>query len=214
MDAEEKRKAICQLLLHGNSVASCGLFWGKSGIALALFHQGARQSLQPLTDYATYLIGQVAVSVSRNAPLGLEAGLAGIGWTFDFIARHHYLDIDTAEACYEIDQRIMDFNPSRITDLSLETGWAGLLTYMVSHIGVNRDRQPFERDYLLQVQEVVEARFSPEDRPPAAEAFLQYMSGRSYDLRMDASQFVRPAAHTDMFNLSLRTGIAGQLIVE
>lgn len=213
MDAEEKRKALGQLLLHGDSVASCGLFWGKSGIALALFHEGVEHSVEPITDYAGYLLEKVATGFSKYAPLGLADGMAGVGWTFEFLAQHHYLCIDTAEACREIDQRIMDFNPSRLTDTSLETGWTGILTYMVSHLQGNAGKEPFDREYLLQLKEAVETVFPSAALTAAGQAFLRYMEGRSFALPMDVLQFVRPTARFDPFDLSLRTGLAGRLVV-
>ena len=155
MKRKDKEKAFHQLLLHGNGVASRGLLRGKSGIALALFCHGFNESIEAVTDYAEHILEETADGISIYGPIGFAEGLSGIGWSLEYLSQHHYIDIDTAYACEEIDQRIMDFNPAMISDISFANGLTGILTYIVSHIQGCSGRKPFEDDFLRQIREVI-----------------------------------------------------------
>jgi len=65
---------------------------------------------------------------------------------------------DTSEILFEIDQRIMERNPKRISDLSIETGLGGILHYVLTRSlsSIKSKRQnPFDPVYLSALHERV-----------------------------------------------------------
>jgi hypothetical protein len=58
-------------------------------------------------------------------PFSLDKGLTGIGWGIEYLIQNGSVKGESVEICEEIDYRIMETDPKRITDFSLETGFEG-----------------------------------------------------------------------------------------
>lgn len=79
------------------------------------------------------------------------SGLSGIGWGVEYLIQNGFVEGEGVEICEEIDQKIMKTDPRRIVDMSLDTGFEGILHYVVYHLqGAFKQniRLPFDERYL------------------------------------------------------------------
>ena len=91
-------------------------------------------------------------------PVGFAFGLSGIGWGIEYLKQNGFTDDDSLEICKEIDKKIMEKDPRRITNYSLELGLEGILHYVIAHIkGVmaHHSKMPFDEIYLHDLYKAV-----------------------------------------------------------
>ena len=74
------KKIADYLLLQSSYMQEIGLFHGKMGVALALNMYSSQYNDKLMEEYAWDLFQQVYDKVHIDMPVGLETGLAGIGY--------------------------------------------------------------------------------------------------------------------------------------
>jgi hypothetical protein len=85
------------LLINGSLVYLSGLSYGKTGIAVFLYHY-ARYTDNPLFgDYASDLIKQAKSQIHEDYPLEYERGLAGVGSALEYLSQNGFLQLDQEE---------------------------------------------------------------------------------------------------------------------
>ncbi len=152
-DAEMERIAD-YLLLKGTFVQDVGLFHGKMGIAMALHLYAGKWGDDMLSEYAWDLLQQVYDGVHTDLPVGLERGLAGIGYAVTLLRKAGAVEGSLNGILDEIDAKIMEHDPRRLTDLSVRTGAGGLMLYLGARQGVE-PVTTFDGRYLSELQAVV-----------------------------------------------------------
>ncbi|TFH94704.1 hypothetical protein ACTML9_07325 [Porphyromonas levii] len=68
--------------------------------------------------------------------------------------QNKFIEGDSTYVCEEIDHEIMSYDPKRIADLSLETGFVGLLRYVTYHLQgalIQGNKTPFDACYLSDI---------------------------------------------------------------
>lgn len=141
------------LLLHGPRIPDIGLFHGKMGIATALYMYSARYGDGQTGEFAWELFQQVYEGIHRDMPVGLENGLAGIGYGTTLLNTLGLLDGDLNDVLMEIDRKIMERDPRRMTDLSLRSGAAGIMRYIALRKSSGQGLLTFDSVYLRELQE-------------------------------------------------------------
>lgn len=124
------QKIADYLLLKSPFIQDIGLFHGKMGIVLSLFLYADKYQDDLLKEYAWELYQQVHETIHANMPIGLEYGLAGIGYATTLMCKTGLADCNLNEVLAEVDSRIMEHDPRRIEDMSVRTGAAGLMSYI------------------------------------------------------------------------------------
>ena len=142
------------LLLKGTFVQDVGLFHGKMGIAMALHLYADKWGDDMLSEYAWDLLQQVYDGVHTDMPVGLERGLAGIGYGVTLLCKSGVMAGGLNDTLADIDAKIMERDPRRLTDLSVRTGLEGLALYLELRQSVEPVRT-FDRQYLSELQAVI-----------------------------------------------------------
>lgn len=146
------RKITDYLLLKSLYVQDVGLFHGKMGVVLALYAHAKRYQDDLIEEYAWDLLQQVYDGVHTDMPLGLENGLAGIGYGTTLLYGHGWVDCDLNDILSDIDAKIMERDPRRLTDYSVRSGIKGLWLYLRERQKSDGHIFTFDNRYLTELQ--------------------------------------------------------------
>lgn len=84
-------------------------------------------------------------------PVGLEYGLAGIGYGTALLHSLGILEGDIAGSLAEIDRKIMERDPRRMTDMSLHSGAMGIRLYMALRQVSDPGLGTFDPQYIAEL---------------------------------------------------------------
>lgn len=146
-----EKRILHTLLIRSYYFSNLGFLSGKMGISLFFIHYFVKTKQPLFRDYAFDILDKITEEVNQNTPLGLDSGLAGIGWGIEYLLRNEFAEGEGTDICEAIDYRIMQNDPRRIDDLSLETGLEGLLHYILAHLQgaiIKNTSLPFDNTYL------------------------------------------------------------------
>lgn len=145
---DDMTKIADHLLLKAPHMKDIGLFHGKMGIAVTLYMYSARYADEYMGEFAWELFQQVYDGVHSDMSVGLENGLSGIGYGTTLLKRHGLLDGDLNDVLVEIDRKIMERDPRRMTDLSIRTGAGGIMLYLDLRRRTEGKLRSFDPGYL------------------------------------------------------------------
>lgn len=139
------------LMLHSCFTNNLGLYHGKIGIVL-FFCYYARYTREILyDDFAGYLTDQLCEEMYDKISFDLEDGLCGIGWGITYLLQNNLMQGDPYDILYDIDAKIMEYDPQRIKEADLKSGLGGLFSYATCrlyHAYKNSTILPFDSSYL------------------------------------------------------------------
>jgi hypothetical protein len=138
-------------MLNSSSINDIGLFNGKMGIAITFYLLGRDENNRVYTNFGNDLIDEISKTLSKDISIDFGSGLSGIGWGIEYLIQNHYVEGNSLKVCRQIDQKIIEFDPKRINDISLEKGLWGLLHYVLIHLKgcyLQKDICPFDTEYL------------------------------------------------------------------
>lgn len=150
----ELGKIADYLLLKSSSMYDIGLFHGKMGVVLALYLYADKYADETMRDYAWELFQQVYDGVHADMPVGLEKGLAGIGYGTSLLRKRGLVECDLNDILVDIDNKIMERDPRRLTDMSARTGVQGLMLYLELRQSVN-PISTFDELYIGELRETI-----------------------------------------------------------
>lgn len=153
-DKELLRELCDELLLNSGFLESPGLFNGKMGSVLFFFHYARYTQNTLYEEYAGELLERICRELAEETPTNFSNGLCGIGWGIEYLVHEGFLDCDTDEVLSDIDRKIMEHNPKRMTDLSFETGLEGIACYVQARQAADagNDYIPFDSVYLTELE--------------------------------------------------------------
>ncbi len=160
------QRMIHLLMFQANFLRDSGLFSGKMGVVLFFAHYYKESSVELYENIADELMKQVLEKVHKELPIGLASGLCGIGWGIEYLIQNEFMEGYGVDICEEIDQKIMETDPRRIIDFSLETGLEGLLHYVSYHIHgalIKQTTMPFDETYLTDLVYTVNSLYKKKD---------------------------------------------------
>lgn len=140
------------LLLFSPHIRDVGLFHGKMGIAMALYMYSSKYCDEQMGEFAWELFRQVYDGVHCDMAVGLENGLAGIGYGTTLLNVLGLLDGNIDEALIDIDRKIMERDPRRMTDMSTRSGAGGILLYLSLRQSLGNGLRTFDDVYLQELQ--------------------------------------------------------------
>lgn len=137
--------AVNWLLLHSSFTNNLGLMNGKMGSVLffALYFQHTQNEMYD--DFAGDLLSEVIEDIHLDIPYTFENGMLGIAWGIQFLLLNGYMEGDAQDVLCEIEESIMQIDPMRITDDSLENGIMGWVAYL--RVCELAGRLPFDNCY-------------------------------------------------------------------
>ncbi len=148
----ELKKIIDYLLLKSSYMQDIGLFHGKMGVVIALYAYANRYNDKLLEEYTWDLFQQVNESVHTDMPVGLEYGLAGIGYGTTLLQKYGFVNCDLNEILADVDAKIMEHDPRRMTDFSMRSGARGLQLYLAMRQVTSGNLLTFDVQYLAELQ--------------------------------------------------------------
>lgn len=154
----ELEKITNYLLLRSSYMNDLGLFHGKMGVAIALYAYANHYDDELIEEYAWDLIQQVNDAVYTDMPVGLEYGLAGIGYGTTLLQMHGFVDCDLNDILADIDAKIMERDPRRMTDMSVRSGAAGIQLYISMRQRACSKVLTFDELYVSELQAALAVR--------------------------------------------------------
>ncbi len=149
MDGEILRNIATYQILYASYNAGIGLFDGKMGIAIFLFHYARYSGLSVYEKFASELLDDVCGEVSMETPITLGDGLCGIAWGITYLHKQGFIEGKLDEILSEIDERIMERSLLRIMDPSLEIGYRGIALYISERLALSSENEmPFDKAYI------------------------------------------------------------------
>lgn len=152
------QRVLASLMLRSSFLTDVGLFSGKMGLVLFFVHYSKYTSGTMYEDIADELMDEIWEEVTKEIPFDFQSGLCGIGWGLEYLIQKGFVEGESLEVCEELDKKIMEKDPRRITNFSLEKGMAGLLHYILAHIRgciLQGTKLPFDAVYLHDVYTAV-----------------------------------------------------------
>lgn len=117
-------------LFYGSYLSRIGLFDGKMGLMIFLFHYARHCGNTLYEDFAMELFEEICRDISFDTPIGLGNGLCGIGWGILYLIQNGFIEDNANEILEDIDKRIMEYDLTRMKDMSLENGFRGMALYL------------------------------------------------------------------------------------
>lgn len=154
---DKKERIAHILMLNSFFESNIGLFEGQVGIAISMckFYEYTNNDIY--SEFVYDLLETILSKVNKGLPFSLATGLSGIGWGVEYLIQNKFVEGESVEICEEIDNKIMETDPRRIKDYSLETGFEGLLLYIVYHLHgtiQQGSKLPFDSTYLSDIYSV------------------------------------------------------------
>lgn len=220
---DRNQRMVHALMFNSNFTTDPGLFSGKMGLVL-FFANYYRFSKEDIYDsIADELMEQILTGVHKGSSIGFKSGLCGIGWGVEYLIQNGFMEGDSSEICEEIDKKIMEKDPRRITNLSLEEGMEGLLLYVLTHLSgaiLNQTPLPFDPVYLNDLYSAVEGLNQKEvsqNLRELADHYIQFHNNGKTGFRTpELTSFIEATEIDDKkittCPIGLQNGIAGILL--
>jgi len=206
------------LLVKKNEVNELGFLRGKMGIVLFLNHYAQYSQNIDYRIYAEELLYEIFDEITLELPVNFSTGYCGIGWGIGYLIQLDFIDGDADEVLEDIDLQVMERDPLRINDLSIETGLAGIILYVLSRISSankNNKQLPFDNAYLSALAQKVDRVLSQANVKNLlnTDIFLEYAVFNSlktdYNNSMSVFDFMYPFTPEE-FNIdNYSIGLAG-----
>lgn len=154
------------LILNASIVPNPGLYHGKMGIVLFLYHYSRYSGKPNCEEFAGELLNEICNEIHDGIEIDFADGLCGIGWGIEYLLDYQFLVGDSLKILSEIDTRIMERDLLRVHDRSVETGLTGIGYYIHKHLHSphkDPDKSPFDNVYLSNWHTVAGRLFIPGD---------------------------------------------------
>ena len=137
-------------MLHGSFCSDLGIQNGKMGIVLFFYHYARYVKNTLYENFAGEMLDEVILDLHNDLSICFSNGLCGIGWGIEYLIRRGFIAGDSDEILEEIDSKVIEWDPRRITDFSFETGLEGVACYVSfrSSSSSSFGRKPFDQVYL------------------------------------------------------------------
>lgn len=145
------------LVINSSFLDNLGLFHGKMGIAIFFYHYSRYTNNPIYEDFAGELLDEIYEDIHRGISFDFENGLCGIGWGIEYLLQNKYIEGDSDEILEDIDRKIMEYDPRRITDTTFRSGFAGLSCYIRTRLNSlcrNPNTLPFDALYLSEWRKI------------------------------------------------------------
>lgn len=212
----QEQRMLHQVVIHANDVPASGLFDGQMGIVLALSEYARAHKLRPLKIAINFLLDQVLDNLFTEMPLDFASGLTGIGWGVEYLLQKKFQRGQGADICAAIDQKLMQQDILRQTDLSLKKGLEGWLHYIVAHLQGAQicGRQVFDAEYLQDCAQVCQQLLMQDESSSLrdlCETFMAMVQGQPAAYQFGLVSLIYQSPKWNTPELGLRKGLAGKL---
>lgn len=140
-------------LFYGSFCKSPGLGNGKMGVVLFLFLYARAVKNSLYEDFGGEMLEEILETLSEHLPICFSHGLCGIAWAIAYLFREGFIEGDCADVLKDMDDKIMEHDPLRITDYTFETGLRGIAYYVSYRLEHHlSDSEIFDTIYIKEIQ--------------------------------------------------------------
>lgn len=219
-----EQKVVHKLVLFSSLPGNSGLFNGKMGLIIFFLHYCKHTGNKTYESIAYDLLDEIMKEISEDSPKNFSIGLSGIGWGIEYMIQKGFVEGDSLEVCEEVDRKLMEKDPVRITDYSIATGLGGVLHYILAHIkGVHGQtgNLPFDKKYLndlfLAASQLESKEDIPEQTLELAGKYIAFCkTGRIPDYTLDILPFINNGEIDEktigFAPVGINDGLAGMLM--
>lgn len=143
------RKIADYLVINASFTNSLGLFYGKMGIVIFFYHYARYLPNPDYNEFADELLDEIYEDIHADILVNFDEGLCGIAWGLQYLAQHNFVEGDISEVLKDIDRKIMERDPYRITDLSFQKGLKGILYYVLVRLSSKQNDDVLFDDIYL-----------------------------------------------------------------
>lgn len=127
-------KVFEYVILSNSFIRNIGLFHGKMGCVLFFLSYANFSKSKSLEHFSNNLLNDIYEDINDETPINLENGLCGIGWGIDYLYQKGFVDGDIDVILEDIDRQVMEYDVTRMVDLSFHSGVAGIIFYVITRI--------------------------------------------------------------------------------
>ena len=211
------------LLLKSKFICDFGLLNGKTGVAIAFAYLYKQTQNVIFDDCMGELLDEILERTYKGLDIDFESGFAGIGWGMEYLIQNGFVEGDGVEVCGDLDLKIMERDPRRMTDLSLESGLEGLLHYIIMHLhGAIQKGSPLPFDDIYLQDLYFSVRSTQKCNPSPSLHFLinkyvnWYNQKKDLEYQSDIAPFIKSADIGEIrcseYSLGIRDGLSGVLL--
>jgi len=136
-----------------------GLLGGKPGLSILYFYYSKVFQIEKYSDLALNCISEIFEEIQNGFSYHTFAGgLAGIGWTVEFLEQNGFLDCDTNETLGELDEYLyqMMIKEFKLANYDYLHGASGIALYFLSRKSFSKSKQ-YLSDYIDNIEQLSEA---------------------------------------------------------
>lgn len=142
------------LLYRSAYVYTPGLYHGKTGVVLALGLYAEAYGNKILKNCVLDLFEELYDMIHDGMSVGMENGLCGIGYGITLMRKSGVIECDLNDVLYEIDSRIMDYDPRRMKDMTYRKGVAGIIRYIRTRQLCPEGLESLNQSYRKELEQV------------------------------------------------------------
>lgn len=161
-------------------VRDIGLLQGQMGVIIFLFHYSRFCQSELYKQKAEQMLESLLSAIKADTHYGLNTGLSGIGWGIAYLHQEGFVEGNIDEILEDFDKKIMEIDPERIINLSLNYGFCGIVVYLLVRLYTVKKGAPvpFDDNYLKKVlsriHQIIEQNDLSCDRPDVLLRFRSY----------------------------------------
>lgn len=220
VDFSLDQQIIHHLMLKSGFLKDVGLLHGKMGIAILFYHYSKYTGNEVYEDFASDLLDDICDNLHKELPIGFDSGLAGVGWGIEYLIQNHFVKGNSNEICEELDHKVMNIDPRRMSPDFLETELPGILNYVLLRIKGATDQHnalPFDKTYINDLFQVVNSLDKKNKSPELIyeiNQFTDFVAGiQLVNTSLDLKSFIEISSikekRMQSYPLGLKNGLAG-----
>ena len=121
-------------------------------IVVALATYAKKYNDKILKDFAWDLYEDVFNNITSDMPIGIESGLAGIGYGTTLLKQLDFVNCDLNDILPDVDKKIMEHDPRRIPDLTFHNGLYGIMCYIAFREKIEGGISTFDEQYIQELR--------------------------------------------------------------
>lgn len=168
-------KIANHLIINSSFLDNLGLFHGKMGIVIFLYHYSQYTKNDTIHQFADEILLEILNEIHDELPVDFANGYCGIGWAIEFLLQKNFIEGDSIDILMELDNKIMERDVSRITDNKLFTGFEGILHYVVFRLSSCDNHIPFDKKYLSNISYSISKPNKTQENPNFSEIASKFL---------------------------------------
>lgn len=204
------RRILNLIIVRTPGIPQLGLMDGKTGICILLYNYARKIKSTQIESYAGDLLDSIIEELNVYLPTTFFSGLAGIGWSIEYLKQYNYINCDTNHILSDIDITIFQLDKKKP---SLERFYQDFYGYGLYYLArTEGGNKPYQEKEILQlllsdINDIIENdSLNDNISPYYLTSFsyvvkqLIYMSMLSKDYYLKLSQFIKRNSNNSTMN--------------